>query len=291
MLYQQQIPALVRMLKGRSAQLFHACQLQDFRSYLQLGGIPSRAVLERSGLPFTAFKTDQNDRTNGVWEKVFANLNDFGEAFADGDRAPPNAYGPILLRMRPDALHSVDDVAVAVKSAGGRGFNRERESLKSVAEVDWLFAYPASVGHPRSNRLKFRKALRAVHRDAETPEVSFTLQNGVLPLSHVSSIVVDPYVLDGRPLVDTVRQDLAALGCAARCQQRSIFRDPGRKPLYAELQACLASGVPSLVGLYRSADSSPGLRIWADGMLTYDLEWQYRRYAQYLRTGTIDLCL
>ena len=65
--------------------LYHACQLSDFASYLSLGGIPSRALLETNGLPFTPFKTDTIDQENGVWDKVFINLSDFGHFFASDD--------------------------------------------------------------------------------------------------------------------------------------------------------------------------------------------------------------
>ena len=84
--------------------MYHACQLRDFESYLKVGGIPSRQLLERRGLGFTAFDTDEQDHVNDVWSKVFLNLQDFGKLFDSGKDAVPNPYGPILIRVRPDVL-------------------------------------------------------------------------------------------------------------------------------------------------------------------------------------------
>jgi hypothetical protein len=135
----QAIRELVGLLERRGAALWHACQYRDYQSYLELGGIPSRAILERSGKYFTSFETDLTDHTNGVWDKVFVNLSDFGRSFAAGGKAVPNPYGPIVLRISPQSLHEAADVAICLRSAGGRRFNRESESLKTVSDVDCLF--------------------------------------------------------------------------------------------------------------------------------------------------------
>ncbi|MFS6825720.1 hypothetical protein, partial [Staphylococcus aureus] len=94
------IQAVVQILRERGAHLYHACQLKDFRSYLQLGGVPSRETLEESGLPYTGFDTDESDHEGNIWDKVFLNLQDFGITYARfgveaGTVATPNPYGPI----------------------------------------------------------------------------------------------------------------------------------------------------------------------------------------------------
>jgi hypothetical protein len=93
------IESLVELLVQRDVSLFHACQFLDFQSYLSVGGVPSRACLEAYELPFTGFETDGHDHVKGVWDKVFLNFSDFGKTFAQGGRAVPNAYGPILLQF------------------------------------------------------------------------------------------------------------------------------------------------------------------------------------------------
>jgi hypothetical protein len=114
------IREIVGLLERRGASLWHACQYRDYQSYLELGGIPSRAILEQSGKYFTSFETDLTDHTNGVWDKVFVNLSDFGRSFAVGGKAVPNPYGPIVFRISPQSLHEAADVATCLRSAGGR---------------------------------------------------------------------------------------------------------------------------------------------------------------------------
>src|SRR5262249_8889960 len=127
MIREGQIAKLVGLLKARGVSLYHACQLVDFRSYLALGGIPSRARLERGKLAFTAFESDTADHKNGVWDKVFVNLSDFGRTFASGGKGVPNPYGPILLKIRPEALLEASDLAICLRSASATDFNREAE--------------------------------------------------------------------------------------------------------------------------------------------------------------------
>jgi hypothetical protein len=127
--YRNKIEGLVALFRARGVSLYHACQYKDFVSYLELGGVPSRFVLAHGGLESTPFATDEADQKNGVWDKVFFNLEDFGCTFANGGRAVPNPYGPVLLRLRPSVLLGAKDVAVCLRSAGTRGFDRRRESL------------------------------------------------------------------------------------------------------------------------------------------------------------------
>ncbi|CAD0230681.1 hypothetical protein [Planktothrix agardhii] len=121
----EKINELVKLLTNRGVYLYHACQLIDFQSYLKLGGIPSRSHLESNSQPYTTFKTDQNDRANDDWDKVFANLSDFGTTFAGGHGAVPNIYGPILFKIKPEVFYEATDVAICLRSAGRKGFDRE----------------------------------------------------------------------------------------------------------------------------------------------------------------------
>ena len=104
-----EIQSLVNLLLEREVSIYHACQLTDFESYLALGGIPSRALLENRKLPFTPFETDTIDKENGVWDKVFGNLTEFGEIFADGKFWPPTVYGPIQFQLNPTVLLEASD--------------------------------------------------------------------------------------------------------------------------------------------------------------------------------------
>lgn len=101
----------------RNASIFHACQLQDIPSYVALGGIPSHSHLEAHQQRYTPMDTDNRDKQNRIWDKVFVNLGDFGRIFAHGKAAAPTAYGPITIQLYPETLLEADDVACICRTA------------------------------------------------------------------------------------------------------------------------------------------------------------------------------
>lgn len=285
MLQGQAIRDVVQLLQQRKAKLYHACQLIDFQSYLRLGGIPSRALMEAGGLPYTNFDTDDSDHTNGVWDKVFGNFSDFGMTFAKGNVAIPNVYGPILLQIKPDAFLEATDLAICLRSAGGKGFNRETESLASVEDVDRLFKHPQN--DDRASWIKFRNELQQEFSmpEASAPEFSCTVVSGKFPLEYVEFARVDSYVIGGKALCDQVEQ----LKTENR-QNFPIYSRGDRCPSYTnELVEILANSnsTPSLSNLCQSPDVSSDLKIWAKAVMDRNLEYQFNRFARYLVNGTI----
>ncbi len=146
---------VVNLLLERNASVWHACQFRDLDSYLTLGGVPSRQRLTTSRLPFTRFRTDAADLRNGVWDKVFLNLGDYGEAFARGWIATPNSFGPIVIQLTPLALLETTSVAVCLRSAGATDFDPDKESLAEVADVDELFQNSHTAPFPASTFVRF----------------------------------------------------------------------------------------------------------------------------------------
>ena len=286
MLQGQAIRDVVQLLQQRKAKLYHACQLVDFQSYLRLKGIPSRVLMEAEGLPYTNFDTDDSDRTNGVWDKVFGNFSDFGLTFARGHVAIPNVYGPILLRIKPDAFLEATDLAICLRSAGGKGFNRETESLASVKEVDRLFKH--SQNHDRASWIKFRKELQEEFSmpEASAPEFSCTVASGKFPLEYVEFAQVDSYVIGGKSLCDRVKQLKTENG-----SNFPIYNRRDHCPSYTnELVEILvnSNSAPSLSNLCQSLSVSSDLRVWAKAVIDRNLEYQFNRFARYLINGTIE---
>jgi len=283
----KEIEHLIELFESRRVSLFHACQILDFRSYLRLGGISSHACLEENGQRFTRLETDLNDQEKSVWDKVFINLSDFGKTFADGYSGIPNPYGPILLQVRPAALCEAMDVAVYLRSAGKKGFNREKEALKLVDDVDKLFRYPADEGFPRSAWVKFKDQMRLDFPGADEPEMNCSVLNGRLSLRYVEQVVVDPYVIQEIPLrerVDRLIQQISKVSLVVR--ERTFKKRPSRSKLYDELATLVLNTIPSLQDLSQNQDVSTELREWALGVKP-DLEYQFRRFAKYLREGTL----
>lgn len=284
------IQSLVDLFAERQVFLYHACQLIDFQSYLRLGGIPSRALLETRKLPFTPFETDTIDRENDVWNKVFINLSDFGESFARGDKSVPNPYGPILLQILTSALLETFDIAVCLRSAGAQGFNREREALRTVEEIDRLFLHPSNV-HPPFKRhlIKFGDKLAAEFEDpnAQTPEISCTVSSSVLSIQKVRLVRVDPYIVNGQSLRNWVDKFKKRYDFHFSIYERNRFHDKLRGPLYNEIAEQIGDEPPSLYAIIQDNTCSQPLRNWARQIYHGDLEWQFERYAKYLRDGTL----
>src|SRR5258706_6797539 len=158
----EEIRSLIRLFTHRGTALFHACQFVEFSSYLTVGGIPSRYCLEQRKLPYSLMVTDNNDRRNGVWDKVFVNLQDYGEIFANGREGTPTAYGPIVFKISPEAFSIATEVAITLRSAGAFNFNRQQEALCSMDEVERIFCY--STGP----LIKFGNNLRGAFPDRPT---------------------------------------------------------------------------------------------------------------------------
>lgn len=285
MLNKNQIPALVSLLRTRNVRLYHACNLLDFKSYLHLSGIPSRALLMKENLSFTKFTTDSQDQKNGVWDKVFLNLSDLGEPFAKDGPWTPIVYGPILLVLQPDALNEASDVAVCLRSAGGKGFNRDEESLNTVDEVNRLFA--SETGAWNSHWIKFAtKIAEEFGKNAvSNPEVSLTIPGELMPLIYIEKIVVDAVLVQERPLVEIVRE--ATNGTPLWVEERT-YKNVSRRSVIESLSRMLHSGIPKLAELAADSNLSPELRTWARDVIDKNLAYQFNdRYAPYLRQGTI----
>jgi hypothetical protein len=286
MIYGDGIPALINLLLQRQVSLFHALQLRDLRNFLELGGIPSRAHQELHGKTYTCLDTDANDRDNGVWDKVFANLDDFGRVFAHGGVAVPNAFGPITLQLQPHALAEATDVAVCLRSAGAAGFQRPLEALGSVEAVDGLFAEPSNACFPYSANLRTRSSLSSLRPNSSLPEVSLTVPCGKLDLEHVLVAWVDPYTLGGRLLVEHIQELVARSRYTFEVRERSCQAE--RRVLYDEMAKFIRNSDLDLIRWMRRPDASEELRQWSRQIWDAGLGFQHNRFARYLRDGTLS---
>jgi hypothetical protein len=308
----QPIAALVALLERREACLWHACQLADLHSYLQLGGIPSRYRLERSHRTYTAFDTDPRDRAAGTWDKVFFNLDDYGYAFASGWAATPNAYGPITLQVRPQVLRAASDVAICLRSAGAKDYDRSGESLSTIDDVDRLFRWPPRTGFPASTWTRYGEALKAEfpgrNAGVTSCEVSSTFPStsrtgaGVASAEHIVVLWVDRIEVEGVSLPLVVRDVCSAAGLAVPVRPRTVTAE--RQTVLVDIVSVLQESQIRLAQLRGRHDVSPETREWAGRVAERGLEWQWDRRprarsgaarvyglssAQYGRTGSRNI--
>lgn len=291
MLRGENIPKLITLFKRRGVLLYHACQLLDFQSYLKGGGIPSRAYLEKSALPFTGFVSDANDRSNDLWNKVFVNLQDFGEIFADGRKGTPNPYGPILVKICPEGLIEATDIAVTLRSAGAQGFNREQESLNTVEEVERVFfnSYGSAV--------KFKNNLLDAFpsKKVKSVEINCSFPNGLINSKYIRGIIVDPYTIRNETLLSHVQRLKNRFDLQVPVFERRAFRNIGRKQMYSDLCDIFCHFIeklnytPTLQDIIFPNDFVVGedMREWAKNMVLLELEFQFDRYSSYLCKGTL----
>lgn len=282
------IKDLVDNLIERQVTLYHACQLVDFCSYLELGGIPSREKLTSSGLKFTTFETDETDRKNEVWDKVFLNFTDFGKTFVDGHGATPNPYGPILLEINPRSLLEAYDISITLRSAGAADFNRENESISTLVEFNNLFVYSKSDENIHQRKfVKFSSQLQKDFKNlkATSPEINCRFKNSLIPSSYIRHIKVDQYDLQKTTLIKLVSELLKKYKLSI---ETSIRYTKTRYKLNDEIAKIISEKTPSFEGLRGIEGISKNLVIWIDQLEAANLEYQYVRYAKYLREGTLS---
>ena len=286
MIVGKEIPELVKLLERRGACLYHACQLADFKAYLELGGIPSRAYLEQKQATFTPFETDAIDHENNVWDKVFANLSDFGRAFACGGNCVPNPFGPIALQIQPAALLEASDVAICLRSAGAINFNRTTEALRTVSDMDELFLYGSDYGFPESTYIKYGEPLRCFHPNATTPEVSCSVESSFFSMEYVIVAWVDPYIVAGDHLLEWVLRLCRHFNREFPVHPRRCTDE--RRVVYGEIVERILDSPISLRSWIEHSNSSQLVRDWGQSIIAGDLEYQFNRFANYLLKGTIQ---
>lgn len=284
----QGIVDLVDHLNRRQASLWHACQVNDLAAYLALGGVPARSLVERRGLLQTAFVTDAIDRTNGMWDKVFLNLDDFGRSFAAGRRAVPNPYGPVVLQLRPDALLEATDVAVSLRSAGAHDFDRKGESLSTVDEVDRIYRHPVISGFPLSADTRFgdelREAFRGTPIEAKSAELSVTVPGEMLSLSYVTMLRVEPFEIGDVTLERLVTALVREFDLDLMVRPRLMGE---RGAVWEDIIRFLDDGPVPLTWLMNRADAHPATQAWMLAIEERRLGWQFDRFASYLHEGTL----
>ena len=111
------------------------------------------------------------------------------------------------------------------------------------------------------------------------------MPNGVLSTQHVNFIGVDPYIVNNQKLLDWVNITKQRYSVQFPVHERSHFPEKSRIYFYNEIAEQIAERIPTLQALARNNACSRSLRDWAEQI--FHLEWQFQRYARYLRDGTL----
>lgn len=189
------------LLYGKRSKFYHAANLRDFSSYIKEGGILSRNRLENGGGGFTEFFTDQKDKYLGVWDKTFGNLNDFSKYFWGKLNSVPNAYGPITFVMNEKIWLDLPDVRITDKTVTSAAYRELEDS-----DIDSVFI-------EINGKFYLRKGYTGC-------EASTTLN--LIPFDRLAYVLVDPLEIEGKSLVDVVRETASPVIRSTRIKERSV---------------------------------------------------------------------
>ena len=282
---QNSLSQVVAELRRRNVKLCHACQLRDLKSYLQIGGVPSRNILASKNLPYTPFDTDIGDQQKGTWKLIFFNLSDFGYWFAQGKNNIPNPYGPILLCFDPKVLENANDISITLWSAGASDFDRELNGI-AAEDVPRLFI------DSDSPYVQFQDKLRCEfdNKKAESPEMNCSFNNELAVVDYLAYIRVDPYRTDTYYLPDVVREIVEQYSLSCRVFGRDCLdcHTSRYRILWDAITRSASSGGDVLAAI----GHDPLMSAWADRVRSQStLSFQFGRYAKYLLDGTVSECL
>ena len=131
--------------------------------------------------------------------------------------------------MNPKVLNEAGSIAVCIEPVGGNAFiNSELNSLKTIGDIDKIFVHPSD--HPEHHKrawVKYKSALRETFKCSKPcdPDISCTVAGGKLSLRYVKGILIDPYMVSGKPLRDWVQGYFLP--------KRTTFSE--REPLYGSI--------------------------------------------------------
>ena len=276
-----EIEKIQKILENRQAKLYHACQLQDFYSYIELGGIPSRNKLLESGLDFTEFDTDENDKENDLWDKVFGNFSDFGSNFArEGSNSFPNPYGPIQIVINPSATKDFNDIAISLRSAGASDFDRDSETLSSSKEFEKIYLNPQIKQDNSDKLVAYQKTLneRFGRTNCTSPEFNCTISDELIPFSRCAYITVDNCDIGGESLLSKVQKS-----STKKVFLRNYYGNKGE--LILELSKLTQTYDCNKRNLLNNPAASRELK----QLITAMNEFHYNRFVRYLTIGTTRL--
>jgi len=292
------IEYLANLFADRNVFFFHACQLRDFRTYFQLGGIPSRNLMVLKSANFTQFETDKADKENEVWNLVFGNLWDYGSTFANKmwgeNSAPvPNPFGPITLKCEPNILNESNNVSVCLRSAGGIAFNREGEGL-SIDDIPRIFYCLNCEDEYKESWLKYSDDLKKEFQintpNTLNPELSCQTPNELLSADRIIQILVDDIQVNGTPLIHTVKEIVRDFQFDIPVYNRFYHKEFGetRKGILSNLISCASEGLRTFDEIYKHKLCEEPTKEWMGKVNNCGNKYQFDRYLNYLINGTLN---
>lgn len=119
---------------------------------------------------------------------------------------------------------------------------------------------------------------------AEAVEVSCTYRNGLLPFAELVDVVADPYTIEGASLAEWAHREIAQRELEVPVRTRNA---PVGADTYNEIASLVRQRPPALEEVAKRTTSA-FLSDWAGRVRSGGLEYQFERFARYLRGGTLE---
>ena len=246
--------------------LYHAAQLRDFETYIDLGYVaPREELFQRDARTFTPFESDKDDVQNGVGEDCFGNLLDQGR-FSKKGNGIPNIYGPITLVFRTEALRNTGAQNITIRR---NAIWTRQATHADVLDCEQLRGLYDKWEHARSGE--------------------FQIHSGALQLGDLAYVLVNPISIANDKLLSRVETLIKGLqtrsGFPIRVHER-FFENDGRD-VYATLVEW-AKGYEKNAGDYKTLPTALSYRFDSLPHLDSFKAPQLERFANYLDHGTLS---
>lgn len=245
--------------------LFHAIQLNDFRSYTSEGGILSRKKLASVNSHYTRFFTDAKDFEMECWARTFGNFKDFSLSFYQSGKWCPNAYGPVTLVMKGDVLDTLQDVQLTRRTITNISSSNERLKFSD-------YAHFFDTANDKSNRY---------YPLQEYSAMEFSCADECISWDNVIYILVDPIKYAEKSLKGIIEKLLSDKNISKKVIEREFKKEEDEiilsglidwadrlKGSLLHRSEVLQNAVPSNLGSWFSCLNETGKRVLAS-WLTY----------------------
>jgi len=283
MLSKDEINKTVEMLIDRDAYFFHSCQLIDFKTYLLMGGIPTRELLENKKMLFSTYKSDDNLKSNNGTDKIILKFVDFGNQFFHKINTIPNPFGPIVLQIKPDVLLKAQEVTVYKKSMRSKDFD-ENNTINNVNDIDQLFKYDSNVPFPEKRQIRDELADYSGYEYDQAPEIVCTFENDILPIEFVTLASVDQYVIKRRQLSHWSDEMRYATKFTFPTQRRYCPRAVC-VDICADIYSNIVEEIPTLENIKKTSQKVE-VQKWCSLLMETGKEEQFNLFVEYLRNWT-----
>lgn len=205
---------------SRKVEFYHAENLQNFKTHCKNGNLICRDLLfTQGGSGYTKFYSDKKDRQQGVHVRVFGNLTDFGWIFATyRGQVIPNIYGPIALCFDSAVFQIMNDIVITKQTITklDKNWRNSLVTVSTKAEVDDICSGCPAPTCPIKESWHF---------------CEISCGNQTISLDYLKHVTVEPIIIDGKRLIDSVREVLAEAGLDKPVYERQYSSIPNGRIL------------------------------------------------------------